>query len=81
MKEILEFKLPKDFKQLKIKFYDGTSDPMYFLSEFPLWMNVKEAGDAMKCHALPLLLSGSAKDWLQSLKPDLDLLNNSEVVS
>ena len=67
-KEILEFKLPRDFKQPKIRLYDGTTDPVDFLSDFALWMDVKEAGDAMKCRAFPLLLSGSAKDWFQSLK-------------
>ncbi|KAK9902495.1 hypothetical protein M0R45_001568 [Rubus argutus] len=48
-KEILEFKLPRDFKQPKIRLYDGTTDPVDFLSDFALWMDVKEVGDAMKC--------------------------------
>ena len=43
---------------------------MDFLNDFGYWMNVKDAGDAMKCRAFPLLLKGSGKDWFKSLKPD-----------
>ncbi|CAL9019109.1 unnamed protein product [Prunus brigantina] len=44
-------------------------------------MNVKDARDAMKCGAFPLLLERSAKDWFKSLKPNsissFDLLKQS----
>ncbi|CAB4285922.1 unnamed protein product [Prunus armeniaca] len=46
-------------------------------------MNVKDAGDAMKCPTFPLLLEGSAKDWFKSLNPNsislFDLLKQSFV--
>ncbi|CAB4319868.1 unnamed protein product [Prunus armeniaca] len=82
-RDILEFKLPKDFKQPRMQLYDGTTDPVDLLNDFGYWMNVKDVGDAMKCWAFPLLLEGSAKDWFKSLKPDsislFDLLKQSFV--
>ncbi|CAB4316557.1 unnamed protein product [Prunus armeniaca] len=69
-RDILEFKLSKYFKQPRMRLYDGIIDPVDFLNNFGYWMNVKDAGDAMKCRAFPLLLEGSAKDWFKSLKPD-----------
>ncbi|CAL9011881.1 unnamed protein product [Prunus brigantina] len=53
-----------------MRLYDGTTDPVDFLNDFGYWMNVKDAKDAMKCQAFPLLLEGSAKDWFKSLKPN-----------
>ncbi|CAB4289465.1 unnamed protein product [Prunus armeniaca] len=64
-RDILEFKLPKDFKQPRMQLYDGTTDPVDLLNDFGYWMNVKDVGDAMKCWAFPLLLEGSAKDWFK----------------
>ncbi|CAL9024732.1 unnamed protein product [Prunus brigantina] len=66
-RDILEFKLPKYFKQPRMQLYDGTIDSVDFLNDFGYWMNVKDAGDAKKCRAFPLLLEGSAKDWCLKL--------------
>ncbi|PQQ04634.1 hypothetical protein Pyn_04123 [Prunus yedoensis var. nudiflora] len=33
-RDILEFKLPKDFKQSRMRLYDGTTNPMDFLNDF-----------------------------------------------
>ncbi|ONI21605.1 hypothetical protein PRUPE_2G075200 [Prunus persica] len=33
-RDILEFKLPKDFKQPRMRLYDGTTDPVDFLNNF-----------------------------------------------
>ncbi|CAB4272683.1 unnamed protein product [Prunus armeniaca] len=69
-RDIIEFKLPKDFKQPMMQLYDGTTDLVDFLNNFSYWMNVKNARDTMKCRAFPLLLEVSAKDWFKSLKSD-----------
>lgn len=48
-KDILEFKLPRDFKQHMIRLYDGIIDLVGFLDDFGYWINVKDARDAVKC--------------------------------
>ncbi|CAB4286164.1 unnamed protein product [Prunus armeniaca] len=48
-RHILEFKLSKYFKQPRMPLYDGIINPVDFLNDFSYWMNVKDAGDAMKC--------------------------------
>ena len=47
--DILEFKLPKDFKQPRMRLYDRTTDQVDFLKNLCYLVYVKNAGDAMKC--------------------------------
>ncbi|XP_016164794.1 uncharacterized protein LOC107607339 [Arachis ipaensis] len=47
--------------------YDGTKDSREHLTTFEAGMNLKDVGDAVRCQAFPVMLTGPAIRWFNAL--------------
>lgn len=61
--------LPQNFKIPYIELYDGWTDPLEHLEFYFVWMEFKEAEDAVMFKAFLLTLGGGAKALFMSLRP------------
>ncbi|KAJ1379628.1 hypothetical protein SESBI_46735 [Sesbania bispinosa] len=67
--EIAEAQFPPDFKEPRLKDYDGTTDPQVHVTVFKTQMLKKEVGDALQCKMFSGTLTGSAMIWYSNLPP------------
>jgi hypothetical protein len=62
-KRVSSFNLPEKFKPPQMLSFVGTGDPVEHLKNFQTHMDLHDTLDEVACRALPLTLSGSARDW------------------
>ncbi|KAL2470712.1 Uncharacterized protein Adt_38848 [Abeliophyllum distichum] len=60
--EVMAVPLPRDFKQLKMEKYDGSSDPVDHLRSFVDLMRLQATLDAIMCKTFSPTLRGEARD-------------------
>ncbi|XP_025647466.1 uncharacterized protein [Arachis hypogaea] len=66
-RSILEVRLPKHFDKPMDMRYDGTQDPLEYLTTFEARMNLEGVGDEVRCCAFPITLAGPAIRWFNNL--------------
>ncbi|KAL5547487.1 hypothetical protein UlMin_002718 [Ulmus minor] len=50
--------------------YDGTGDPADHLENYRSWMELNSATNAFKCRAFVITLTGVARRWFRTLRPE-----------
>ena len=63
--------MPKGFKLLNIKAYEGKAHPQDHLVHFNDLMELHMVLDNAKCRVFTITLSNGAKKWFRSITPDL----------
>jgi hypothetical protein len=66
---VKRFRMPDKFKMPRIEKYDGSGDPQAHLEAFREHIILHGTLDKIACRALPLTLTGVAKDWFTDLSP------------
>ncbi|KAJ1415023.1 hypothetical protein SESBI_18382 [Sesbania bispinosa] len=67
--EIAKTQFPADFKEPRLKDYDGTTEPQVHVIAFKTQMLKKGVGDALQCKLFSGTLTGSAMIWYSNLPP------------
>ena len=65
--EIREARLPKGFKLLAIKAYEGKSNPQDHLDHFNYLMELYLVSELAKCRIFFVTLTASAKKWCMAI--------------
>lgn len=66
-RKVKESPLPRSYKGVGDLKFDGTSDPVEFLSQFNIEMEVYQIEDLIKCRLLAVALRDSAHQWFKRL--------------
>jgi len=66
---IMAIQLSEKFKIPTIQTYTGVDDPTKHLDNYKTHMDLQGTPQELSCRALPLTLSGFARDWFRKLPP------------
>ena len=68
--EVMDHQIPEGFKPVNIESYDDTTDPVVWIEDFLLHINMARGDDLHAIKYLPLNLKGPARHWLNTLPAD-----------